>query len=48
MEKISLTNSVIGVVLHRIKEDRGILGTIKKDKTTGYILPRDFLLNHVI
>jgi hypothetical protein len=37
-------------VLTRIKEERNILQTIQRGKTncTGYILHRNYLLNHVI
>jgi hypothetical protein len=37
-------------VLHRVKEERKILHTIKRRKVNwiGHILPRDFLLKHII
>jgi hypothetical protein len=50
MEKISWTDRVKYEVLHRVKEDRNILHTIKRRKAnwTGHILRRNCLLKHVI
>jgi hypothetical protein len=51
MEKISLTDRVRNEeVLHRLKEDRNILHTVKirKDNWIGHILCRNCLLKHVI
>jgi hypothetical protein len=50
MEKISWTDCVRSEVLHRVKEDRNILQTIKTRKVNwiGYILRRNCLLKHVI
>jgi hypothetical protein len=50
MEKISWTDRVRNeVVLHRVKEERNILHTIKRRKATwiGHILRRNCLLKHV-
>jgi hypothetical protein len=50
MEKISWTDCVRNEeVLHRVKEERNILHTIKrrKAKCIGHILRRDCLLKHV-
>jgi hypothetical protein len=50
MEKISWTDRVRNGVLHRVKEERNILHTIKRRKSNwiGHILRRNFLLKHVI
>jgi hypothetical protein len=51
MEKISWTNRVRNEeVLHRVKEERNILHTIKRRKANwiGHILRRNCLLKHVI
>ena len=51
MEKISWTNRLRnGEVLHRVKEQRNILHTIKRRKANwiGHILRRNCLLKHVI
>jgi hypothetical protein len=51
MEKISLTDRVRnGEVLHRVKEERNIVHTIKRRKANwiGHILRRNCLLKHVI
>jgi hypothetical protein len=50
MEKISWTDHVRNEVLHRVKEERNILHTIKRRKTnwTGHILCRNCLLKYVI
>jgi hypothetical protein len=51
LEKISWTDRVRNEeVLHRVKEDRNILHTIKrrKAKWIGHILRRNCLLKHVI
>jgi hypothetical protein len=51
MEKISWTDGVrIEEVLHRVKEEKNILHTIKRRKANwiGHILRRNFLLKHVI
>jgi hypothetical protein len=50
MEKISWTECVRNVVLHRVKEEWNILHTIKIRKVNwiGYILHRNCLLKHVI
>jgi hypothetical protein len=51
MEKISWTDSVRNEeVLHRVKEDRNILHTIKRRKANwiGHILRRNCLLKDVI
>jgi hypothetical protein len=51
MEKISWTDRVrYKEVLHRVKEERNILHTIKrrKDNWIGHILRRNCLLKHVI
>jgi hypothetical protein len=51
MEKISCTDRVSNEeVLHRVKEERNILHTIKRRKTNwiGHILRRNCLLKHVI
>jgi hypothetical protein len=50
LEKISWTNRVRNEeVLHRIKEERNILQTIKRRKANwiGHILRRNCLLNHM-
>jgi hypothetical protein len=46
MEKISLTNRVRNEVLHRAKEERNIVHTIKRRKAN--MLRRNCLLKHVI
>jgi hypothetical protein len=49
MEKISWTDSVRNEkVLHRVKEERNIIHTIKRKKANciGHILGRDCLLKH--
>jgi hypothetical protein len=51
MEKISWTDRVRNEeVLHRVKEDRDILHTIKRRKANwiGHILRRNCILKHVI
>jgi hypothetical protein len=51
MEKISWTDRVRNEeVLHRVKEERNILHTIKRRKANwiGHILRRNCLLKHVI
>jgi hypothetical protein len=51
MEKISWTDRVRNEeVLHRVKEDRNILHTVKRRKANwiGHILRRNCLLKHVI
>jgi hypothetical protein len=51
MEKISWTDRVGNEeVLHRVKEERNILHTVKRRKATwiGHVLRRDCLLKHVI
>jgi hypothetical protein len=51
MEKISWTDCVRNEeVLHRVKEERNILHTIKRRKANwiGHILRRNCLLKHVI
>jgi hypothetical protein len=51
MEKVSWTDRVGNEeVLHRVKEDRNILHTIKTRKANwiGHILRRNCLLKHVI
>jgi hypothetical protein len=51
MEKISWTDRVRNEeVLHRVKEERNILPTVKRRKANwiGHILRRNCLLKHVI
>jgi hypothetical protein len=50
MEKISWTDRVRNVVLHRVNEERNIVHTINRRKANwiGHILRRDCLLRHVI
>jgi hypothetical protein len=51
MEKISWTDGVNNeAVLHRVKEERNILHTIRRRKANwiGYILRRNCLLKHII
>jgi hypothetical protein len=50
MEKIIWTDLMSHEVLHRIKEERNVLHTIKRRKTNriGHILRRNCLLEHVI
>jgi hypothetical protein len=51
MEKISWTDRVRnGEVLHRVKEERNIVHTIKRRKANwiGHVLRRNCLLKHVI
>jgi hypothetical protein len=51
MEKISWTDRMRNEeVLHRVKEERNILNTIKrrKAKWIGHILRRNWFLKHVI
>jgi hypothetical protein len=50
MEKISWTDRVRNEILHRLKEERNILHTIKRRKVNwiGHILRRNCLLKHVI
>jgi hypothetical protein len=51
MEKISWTDRVNNkAVLHRVKEERNILRTIRRSKAKwiGHILRRNFLLSHTI
>jgi hypothetical protein len=46
MEKLSWPNHVINEVLHRVKEERNILHTIKrKANWIGHILHRNSILN---
>jgi hypothetical protein len=49
-EKISWTDRVRKEVLHRVKEERNILHTIKRRDANwiGHILRRNCLLKHVI
>jgi hypothetical protein len=49
MEKIIWTNRVRNEVLHRVKEERNIVHTIKIRKANwiGHILRRNCLLKHV-
>jgi hypothetical protein len=50
MEKISWTHCVRNEVLHRVKEERNILQTIKRRNANwiGHILRRNCLLKHII
>jgi hypothetical protein len=50
MENISWTERVRNEVLHRVKEERYILQTIKRRKANwiGHILRRNCLLKHII
>jgi hypothetical protein len=51
MEKISWTNRVNNeAVLHRVKEERNVLHTIRRRKANwiGHILRRNWLLSHII
>jgi hypothetical protein len=51
MEKISWTDRVNNqVVLHRVKEERNILHTIRRRRANwiGHILRRNCLLSHII
>jgi hypothetical protein len=50
MDKISWTDRVKDEVLHRVKEERNIVHTIKRRKANwiGHILRRNCLLKHVI
>jgi hypothetical protein len=51
MEKVSWTNRVRNEeVLHRVKEERNVLHTVKRRKANwiGHILRRNCLLKHVI
>jgi hypothetical protein len=50
MEKISWTDRVRNEVLHRVKEEKNILHTIKRRKANriGHMLRRNCLLKHVI
>jgi hypothetical protein len=51
MEKISSTNLVRNVaVLHRVKEKRNVIHTIRRRKANwiGHMLRRNCLLKHVI
>jgi hypothetical protein len=51
MEKISWTDRVRNEeVLHRVKEERNIVHTVKRNKANwiGHILRRNCLLTHVI
>jgi hypothetical protein len=50
MEKISWADRVRNEVLHRVKEERNILHTIKRRKANwiGYILRRNCLIKNVI
>jgi hypothetical protein len=51
MEKVSLTDHIKNeAVLHRVKEDRNILHTIRRRKANwiGHILRRNCLLSHII
>ena len=50
MEKISWTDRVRNEVLHRVKEERNIIHTVKVRKSNyiGYILRRSRLLKHII
>jgi ribosomal 50S subunit-associated protein YjgA (DUF615 family) len=49
-EKISLADRVRNEVLHRVKEERNILHTVKRRKVNwiGHILRRNCLLKHII
>ena len=50
MEKISWTDRVRNELLHRVKEERNILQTIKRRKANwiGHTLRMNCLLEHVI
>jgi len=50
MEKISWTDRVRKEVLHRVKEERNILYTVKRRKANwiGHILCRKCLLKHFV
>jgi hypothetical protein len=50
MEKISWADRVRHEELHRVKEERNILHTIKRGKARwiGHILLRNCLLKHVV
>jgi hypothetical protein len=51
MEKISWTDHVNNeAVLHRVKEERNILHTVRRRKANwiGHILSRNCLLSHII
>jgi hypothetical protein len=50
MEKISWTDHVRNEVLHRVKEERNMVHTIKRRKANWicHILRRNCLLKHVI
>jgi hypothetical protein len=50
MEKVSWTDRVRNEVLHRVKEERNIVHTIKRRKANwiGHSLCRNCLLKHVI
>jgi len=50
MEKVSWTDRVRNEVLHNVKEERGMLRTIKRRKANriGHILRRNHLLKHSI
>ena len=50
MEKISSTDHIKDEILHRIKDERSILNTIKQKKANwiGHILHRNCLIKHVI
>jgi hypothetical protein len=49
MQKISWANRMKNEVLHRVKEERNIINTIKRKNAnwTGYILHRNCLIKHV-
>jgi hypothetical protein len=50
MEKIIWTHRVRDELLHRVKEERNILHTVKirKANLIGHILRRNYLLKHAI
>jgi hypothetical protein len=49
MEKISWTGRLRNEILHRVKEERDVLHTIKVRKANwiGHVLCRNFLLKHI-
>jgi hypothetical protein len=50
MEKISWTDRVRNEVLHRVKEERNVLLTVRRRKASwiGHILRSSCLLKHII
>jgi hypothetical protein len=50
MEKISWTDRVNNEAVHRVKEERNILHTIRRRKANwiGHIFRRNCLLSHII